>query len=124
MLGEEIENYLTSKGVDEILAELSEEPKTFSELDDSIGISPATLSKKLEKGVRSGILSEDITRQKQLDGDIRKKKQYSIDDDYASWKESISESNLLKNIRNRRSYEEKIEEEYLALIKNDFQEVE
>lgn len=122
MLDEEIEDYLTSKGVDEILAELSEEPKTFSELDGNIGISPATLSKKLDKGVRSGILSEDISRQKQLDGDIIKKKQYSIDNDYTSWKESISESDLLKNIRNRRSFEKKVEEEYLALVKNDFQE--
>jgi DNA-binding transcriptional regulator GbsR (MarR family) len=117
----EIESYLTSKGVDEILAELSDEPKTFSELDESIGISPATLSKKLDKGVVLGILHEEIIRQEQLDGGIMKKKVYKIDENYSSWKEAISESDLLKNIRKRRTLEEKIEKEYSTLIENEFQ---
>jgi len=117
---EEIKKYLTSKGVDEILAELSEESKTFSELDANIGISPATLSKRLDKGVVLGMLNEQIVRQKQLNGDITKKKVYEIDRDYSSWEEDISESDLLKSIRKRRTLAEKIENEYSDLIENEF----
>jgi DNA-binding HxlR family transcriptional regulator len=117
---EEIKKYLTSKGVDEILAELSEESKTFSELDANIGISPATLSKRLDKGVVLGILNEQIVRQKQLNGEITKKKVYEIDKDYSSWEEDISESDLLKNIRKRRTLAEKVENEYSDLIENEF----
>lgn len=120
MSNEEIKKYLTSKGVDEILAELSEESKTFSELDANIGISPATLSKRLDKGVVLGMLNEQIVRQKQLNGDITKKKVYEIDRDYSSWEEDISESDLLKSIRKRRTLAEKIENEYSDLIENEF----
>jgi DNA-binding Lrp family transcriptional regulator len=117
---EEIKKYLTSKGVDEILAELSEESKTFSELDANIGISPATLSKRLDKGVVLGILNEQIIRQKQLNDDITKKKVYEIDRDYSSWEEDISESDLLKSIRKRRTLAEKVENKYSYLIENEF----
>jgi DNA-binding HxlR family transcriptional regulator len=116
----ELEKFLRSKGTGEILAELSEEPKTYSELEDVVEISTSTLSKRLRDGAGLGIIEEEIQYQKTLDGEVNKTKDYRITPEYQKLRDTISDSELLKNIRKRRTLDEKINEKYEEIIKTEF----
>ena len=117
---EDLRDYLLSKGVDEILAELSEEEKTFSELEEVVGISTATLSKRLQKGAALGILKEEIQYQQKLDGDVDKTKKYMISNSFSDFSEMIDESDLLRFLRKKRTYDERANESYNELVEKNF----
>lgn len=117
----ELRKFLSSKGVDEILAELSEENKTYSELEDVVDVSPATLSKRLQNGAALGIFEVDVTHQRTLDDDVIKKEKYTISEKHSDIAESIDEMGLLKVLRQKRTLESQANEMYAEFIASKFE---
>lgn len=116
----DIREYLLSKGVDEILAELTEEMKTYTELENAVDVSPATLSKRLQKGAALGILEVNVTHQETLDGNINKTEKYTISDSYSDIMESIEEMELLKTLRQKRTFEKQADNMYTEFVESNF----
>ena len=117
----ELRKFLSSKGVDEILAELSEENKTYSELEDVVDVSPATLSKRLQNGAALGIFEVDVTHQRTLDDDVIKKEKYTISEKHSDIAEAIDEMGLLKVLRQKRTLESQANEMYAEFIDSKFE---
>lgn len=117
----ELKKFLSSKGVDEILAELSEKNKTYSELEDVVDVSPATLSKRLQNGAALGIFEVDVTHQRTLDGDVIKKERYTISEEHSDIAESIDEMDLLEILRKKRTFESQANELYAEFIDSKFE---
>jgi hypothetical protein len=104
--------------VKEILAELAEDPKTFTELENKIDVSPTTLSKRLDDGIMLGLLEETITRQATLNDEIKKKKVYQFSSDYEHWQNRILETDLVKLVRQQRGIKEQAEQTYDGILKS------
>jgi DNA-binding transcriptional ArsR family regulator len=114
----EFEDYLRSKGVKEILAELAEDPKTFTELENMIDVSPTTLSRRLDDGIMLGLLEETIIRQATLNDEINKKKVYQFSSDYEHWQDHILETNLVKLVKQQRGIKEQAEQTYDGILES------
>lgn len=117
---EDIRDYLSSKGVDEILAELTEEEKTYTQLENAVDVSPATLSKRLKKGSAIDVLEVSVTHQETLEGNINKTEKYAISEEYSDIMESIEEMDLLKTLRKKRTFEQQANEMYNEFIESRF----
>jgi DNA-binding HxlR family transcriptional regulator len=117
---EDIRDYLSSKGVDEILAELTEEEKTYTQLENAVDVSPATLSKRLKKGSAIDVLEVSVTHQETLEGNINKTEKYAISEEYSDLMESIEEMELLKTLRKKRTFEQQANEMYNEFIESRF----
>jgi DNA-binding HxlR family transcriptional regulator len=117
---EDIRDYLSSKGVDEILAELTEEEKTYTQLENAVDVSPATLSKRLKKGSAIDVLEVSVTHQETLEGNINKTEKYAISEEYSDIMESIEERELLKTLRKKRTFEQQANEMYNEFIESRF----
>ena len=95
--------YLSKKGTIEILSEIADSPKTFSELEERINVSPATLSRRLEEGVELGVLREEIDYR-----DSGKAKVYTTNNPLRVIEDYILDQDLPRLFRKRREIEEEL----------------
>jgi len=107
--------YLRKKGVMELLLELREAPKRFSDLEELVAVSSATLTSRLEEGVKLGLLEEEI---QYIEREERreKRKVYKLTDEYEWLGENLEHRNLDELVEERAALQERIESKYTAFL--------
>jgi len=107
--------YLRKKGVMELLLELREAPKRFSDLEELVAVSSATLTSRLEEGVKLGLLEEEI---QYIEREERreKRKVYKLTDEYEWLGENLEHRDLDELVEKRAALQERIESKYTAFL--------
>ena len=107
--------YLRKKGVMELLLELREAPKRFSDLEERVAVSSATLTSRLEEGVKLGLFEEEI---QYIEREERreKRKVYKLTDEYEWLGESLEHRDLDELVAERAALQDRIESKYTAFL--------
>ncbi|MCY4729817.1 hypothetical protein KY092_04505 [Natronomonas gomsonensis] len=107
--------YLRKKGVMELLLELREAPKRFSDLKELVDVSSATLTSRLEEGVKLGMLEEEI---QYIEREERreKRKVYKLTDEYEWLGEWLGRRDLDELVAERAALQDRIESKYTAFL--------
>lgn len=107
--------YLRKKGVMELLLELREAPKRFSDLEELVAVSSATLTSRLEEGVKLGLLEEEI---QYIEREERreKRKVYKLTDEYEWLGENLEHRDLDELVEERAALQDRIESKYSAFL--------
>ena len=77
--------FLEKKGSLDILYKLKESPKSFNELEESIGMSPNTILARLREAQKFGMVEEKLIREKEGRSKIKyalTKKGYDVSDNF------------------------------------------
>lgn len=104
----ELQEYLQKKGVNEIIVEIVTGSSTFSSLEESVGISQTTLSRRLKEGIKLGIFKETIY----YDMGSDKQKVYELTDQYSDVKSRSIFEETKSLLEEKKKIERKLDKKY------------
>ena len=104
----ELQEYLQKKGVSEIIVEIITGRSTFSSLEESVGISQTTLSRRLKEGIKLGILKETIY----YDMGSDKQKVYELTDQYSDIESRSIFEETKSLLEEKKEIERKLDKQY------------
>jgi len=102
----EAEEYITRKGVPELLEEVRGEPKRFNKLEKEVSISSSTLSNRLKEGKQLGILNQVIIESETSSATIG----YELSEVGKEYLKIIENKELPELIKKKQELEDKIKD--------------